>query len=113
MKMKKMLSILLTASIAATCMLGCGAAKETSSKASGGDSGSSGTITLKVWAPQEDQNPSDKYPNGIVPYLCDQFKEAHPEWDLKFDYGVMSEGDAAKRSVKRFRSSSRCLYVCK
>lgn len=100
MKMKKMLSILLTASIAATCMLGCGAAKETSSKASGGDSGSSGTITLKVWAPQEDQNPSDKYPNGIVPYLCDQFKEAHPEWDLKFDYGVMSEGDAAKEALK-------------
>ncbi|ETJ25788.1 hypothetical protein Q604_UNBC17658G0002, partial [human gut metagenome] len=24
----------------------------------------------------------------------------HPEWDLKFDYGVMSEGDAAKEALK-------------
>ncbi|WP_294405803.1 extracellular solute-binding protein [uncultured Clostridium sp.] len=97
MKVKKMLSILLSASIAATCMLGCGASKQTDSKAAaGGD----GKITLKVWAPQEDQNPSDKYPNGIVPYLCDKFNEAHPEWDITFDYGVMSEGDVAKEALK-------------
>ena len=100
MKVKKMLSILLSASIAATCMLGCGASSQQadSKAAAGGSDG--GKITLKVWAPQEDQKPSDKYPNGIVPYLCDKFKEAHPEWDITFDYGVMSEGDVAKEALK-------------
>lgn len=100
MKVKKMLSILLSASIAATCMLGCGAnSQQADSKAAAGGS-DGGKITLKVWAPQEDQKPSDKYPNGIVPYLCDKFKEAHPEWDITFDYGVMSEGDVAKEALK-------------
>lgn len=99
MKVKKMLAILLSASIAATCMLGCGGSKEADSKAAGGSS-EGGKITLKVWAPQEDQKPSDKYPNGIVPYLCDKFNEEHPEWDITFDYGVMSEGDIAKEALK-------------
>lgn len=101
MKMKKVLSILLTASIAATCMLGCGASSTASKSESGSASGSSdGTITLKVWAPQEDQTPSDKYPNGIVPYLCDKFNEEHPEWNIKFDYAAVSEGDANKEALK-------------
>lgn len=101
MKMKKVLSVLLTASIAATCMLGCGASSTASKSASGSGSGSSdGNITLKVWAPQEDQTPSDKYPNGIVPYLCDKFNEAHPEWNIKFEYAAVSEGDANKEALK-------------
>ncbi len=100
MKVKKMLSILLSASITATCMLGCGASSQQSDSkaAAGGNDG--GKITLKVWAPQEDQSPSDEYPKGIVPYLCDKFNEEHPEWDITFDYGVMSEGDAAKEALK-------------
>ncbi|MDO5518174.1 MAG: sugar-binding protein, partial [Clostridium sp.] len=101
MKTKKVLSVLLTASIAATCMLGCGASSTASSSASGsGSAASDGKITLKVWAPQEDQTPSDKYPNGIVPYLCDKFNEAHPEWDIKFDYAAVSESDANKEALK-------------
>lgn len=99
MKVKKVLSILLTASIAATCMLGCGSSSTASSSSSGSDS-SDGTITLKIWAPQEDQTPSDKYPNGIIPYLCDKFNEEHPEWNIKFDYAAVSESDASKEALK-------------
>ena len=98
MRVKKMLAVLLSASIAATCMLGCGGSKETSGKAA--DGASDGKITLKVWSPQEDQNAAEGYPNGIVPYLCEKFNEEHPEWDITFEYGVMSEGDAAKEALK-------------
>ena len=98
MRVKKMLAVLLSASIAATCMLGCGGTKETSGKAA--DGASDGKITLKVWSPQEDQNATEGYPNGIVPYLCEKFNEEHPEWDITFEYGVMSEGDAAKEALK-------------
>ena len=101
MKVKKVLSILLTASIAATCMLGCGSSSTAGSSGSGSNSASSdGPITLKIWAPQEDQTPSDKYPNGIVPYLCDKFNEAHPEWDIKFEYAAVSEGDVRGEATK-------------
>lgn len=100
MKTKKVLSVLLTASIAATCMLGCGSSSTASSSASGSAASKDGKITLKVWAPQEDQTPSDKYPNGIVPYLCDKFNEDHPEWDIKFEYAAVSEGDANKEALK-------------
>lgn len=98
MKLKNMLAIILSSSIAATFMFGCGGSKQTDSKVTEGSD--SGKITLKVWAPQADQNPSDEYPNGIVPYLCEKFNEEHPEWDITFDYGVMSEGDAAKEALK-------------
>ena len=49
-------------------------------------------ITLTVWGPQEDQ--ADE--NGWLPTMCRQFNEAHPEWDITFEYGVCSEGDAQK-----------------
>lgn len=101
MKVKKMLSVLLTASIPATCMLGCGSTSTASNSGSGSAStDSDGPMTIKVWAPQEDQTPSDKYPNGIVPYLCDKFNEAHPEWDIKFEYSAVSEADAGKEALK-------------
>ena len=109
MRVKKMLGVLLSASIAATCMLGCGGSKQADSKAV--DGGNGGKITLKVWAPQEDQNPSDKYPNGIVPYLCDKFKEAHPEWNITFDYGVMSEGGVATEALKDLEQTADVYLV--
>ncbi len=52
-------------------------------------------ITLTVWSPQEDQNPeSAENANGLLGELCDQFNAAHPEWNITFEYGVCSEGDA-------------------
>lgn len=49
------------------------------------------TATIKVWSPQEDQ---DETTGNWLKTMCDQFNEAHPNWDITFDYGVCSEGDA-------------------
>lgn len=99
MNIKKMISLVLAGSMLSATMMGCGG----SSAAGDGqatDKAKSGPVTLKVWAPQEDQKASEGYPKGIIPYLCEKFKEEHPEWDLKFEYGVMSEGDAATSLMK-------------
>ena len=100
MKIKKMLSLVLTASMLSASIIGCGSSNSANSGQGSGSSDSSGPITLKVWAPQEDQNPTDKYPKGVVPYLCEQFAKAHPEWKLEFKYEVMSEGDAGPNVLK-------------
>lgn len=98
MKAKKMLSIILSAAMITTTLIGCGS---TAKKEVSGDE-----ITLKVWSPQEDQKPSDKYPQGIVPYLCDEFSKQHPEWKIKFEYGVCSEGEAATTALKDLDSAA-------
>lgn len=100
MKIKKMLSLVLTASMLSATMIGCGSSNAANDGQATEKTESSGPITLKVWAPQEDQNALDKYPNGVVPYLCEEFAKAHPEWNLKFEYGVVSEGDAATNALK-------------
>ena len=48
-------------------------------------------ITLKVWAPQEDQVDSSSWLNVQLK----AFEEAHPEYTITWDVGVCSEGDAA------------------
>ncbi|MBE6070419.1 MAG: extracellular solute-binding protein [Clostridium butyricum] len=106
MKIKKMLSLILTASMITASMIGCGGSDTAKDGQSSGSAEASGPITLKVWAPQEDQNASEGYPNGVVPYLCEKFKEEHPEWDLKFEYGVCSEGDAATTLMKDLDASA-------
>ena len=49
------------------------------------------TATLLVWAPSEDQ---DAEQGAWLQTMCDQFNEAHPNWDLTFEYGVCPEGEA-------------------
>ncbi len=49
-------------------------------------------VTLKVWAPQEEQE--------ILKQMCDNFKTAHPEYNLTFDFGVVSEADASTELQK-------------
>lgn len=100
MNIKKTLSLILTGSMIAASMVGCGNSTGTKNGQGSGEKQSSEQITLKVWAPQEDQNTSEGYPNGVVPYLCDKFNEEHPEWNIKFEYGVMSEADAATNVMK-------------
>lgn len=34
------------------------------------------------------------YKDGILKAMCDSFNEEHPEWNITFEYGVCSEGDA-------------------
>lgn len=49
-------------------------------------------ITLTVWGPQEDQGEG-----GWLPTMCEKFNEAHPEWNITFQYGVCGENDAATK----------------
>ena len=49
------------------------------------------TATLLVWAPSEDQ---DAEQGAWLQTMCEQFNEAHPNWDLTFEYGVCPEGEA-------------------
>ncbi len=51
-------------------------------------------VKLVVWGPQEDQSSVEGYDEGILKAMCDKFNEEHPEWNITFEYGVCSEGDA-------------------
>ena len=48
-------------------------------------------ITLKVWAPQVDQETEESW----LPTMLAKFEEAHPEYTITWDVGVCGEGDAA------------------
>jgi arabinogalactan oligomer/maltooligosaccharide transport system substrate-binding protein len=50
-------------------------------------------VTLTVWAPAEDQ---DETAGNWLKTMCDKFNEAHPEWNITFQYGTCSEGDIGK-----------------
>ena len=45
------------------------------------------TATITVWGPEEDQP-------VWLPTMCEQFAAQHPNWDLTFEFGICSEGDA-------------------
>lgn len=49
-------------------------------------------ITLKVWGPQEEQE--------LLKQMTEAFAKAHPEYNITFEYGVVSEGDAATELTK-------------
>ena len=62
----------------------------------------SGTIT--VWSPQEDQD------TGWLAQQCDAFNEAHPNWDITFEYGVCPESDA-KANITQDVESAADVYM--
>ena len=75
--MKKIIAMLLVLVLALGLFAGCGEKAE--------------TITLKVWAPQEDQVDA----NSWLMQVQKKFEEAHPEYKITWDNGVCPEGDAA------------------
>lgn len=86
---KKVLAVLLASTMVATAFAGCGDKKADEGNTSvSGAAGETEAVTLTVWSPQEDQD------KGWLQKECDAFNEAHPEWDITFEYGVCSEGDA-------------------
>lgn len=107
MKAKKLLAWVMAMTMAAS-MAACGSGNEgdkggkstsetketASSAASTSKSGEAEKVQLTVWGPQEDQAPMEGYDEGILKAMCDAFAEEHPEWDITFEYGVCSEGDA-------------------
>lgn len=116
MRMKKVLAVAMTAALAMTSLAGCGGSGNSTTTSSGNSEGGTSSevekMTLKVWAPQEDQVQTDKYPKGYLKALCDQFNEEHPEWDITFEYGVMSEADVAESAMKDLEEAADVfLYV--
>ena len=118
MKFKKVTALALCVAMSATALAGCGskAATTDSQTAAPAESTAADTadtadaaeeapvetkdVTLKVWAPQEDQNPTDTYDKGMLAAMCDAFNEAHPEWNITYEYGVCGE-DVAKDEVTK------------
>ncbi len=62
-------------------------------------------ITLKVWAPQVDQETEESW----LPVMLAKFEEAHPEYTITWDVGVCGEGDAAG-IVKNDPSAAADVY---
>lgn len=106
MKFKKVAALLLAGVMCAAAVVGCGKSEDNptttnggSNQTQGGDkdetkapsSGEAEKVTLKVWAPAEDQNPDM---GNWLETRCKAFNEAHPEWDITFEYGVCGEADA-------------------
>lgn len=118
---KKIVSLLLVSTMAATMLAGCGdkttdtpAGNDNTPAVSGteeapavdaaddGEEAWSGTLT--VWGPQEDQD------TGWLTQQCDAFNAAHPNWDITFNYGVCPEGDA-KATVTQDVEGSADVYM--
>ena len=100
--MKKILAMLLACVMIVGLFAGCGsketadttaaAEKPTETNAPEETKAEAEDITLTVWGPQEDQGDAEKW----LPAMCEKFNAAHPEWNITFEYGVWSEGDAGK-----------------
>ena len=87
--MKKIVALLLACMMIVGLFAACGG--ETTNN--GGNAPAEVTdITLTVWGPSEDQ--ADE--NSFLQTACKKFAELHPEWNITFNYGVCSEGDAGK-----------------
>lgn len=90
--MKKIIALLL-AVVMCLGLVACGGGSSTNeTKAPAAASSDEPTaITLKVWAPQVDQENDDSW----LPTMLTKFEEAHPEYIITWDIGVCGEGDAA------------------
>ena len=118
---KKAISLLLVAAMTATMTAGCGGKQEAADNTTAGNDAAPSTEaaasddaateeeeawsgTLTVWSPQEDQD------TGWLQKECDAFNEAHPNWDVTFEYGVCAEGDA-KATVTTDVEGSADVYM--
>ena len=105
MKIKKLTALAMTTAMCAATIFGCGGSKDdnetTAAATQGATQGATEgatdaateealTATLKVWCPAEDQD------TGWMNKMLDNFKAAHPNWNLTFQVETCSEGDAGK-----------------
>ena len=65
------------------------------------------TATITVWGPAEDQ--AEDYGEWLQS-RCEAFNELHVNWDLTFEYGTCSEGDAGK-TITQDPSASADVYM--
>ena len=113
--MKKLIALLL-ACVMVLGLVACGnEPAETTAPNAGGETNAPETtapaaegpeaITLKVWAPQVDQETEESW----LPVMLAKFEEAHPEYTITWDVGVCGEGDAAG-IVKNDPSAAADVY---
>ena len=91
--MKKIIAMLLACVMVLGLFAACGGTDtpDTTEPQVNNDTTEVTDVTLKVWAPQEDQVDANAW-------LCQMqaaFAEAHPEYNITWDNGVCPEGDAA------------------
>lgn len=84
--MKKIIALLLACAMVLGMFAACGGNESAEAPKSEGPE----AITLKVWAPQEDQVDDSSWLNQMEK----AFAEAHPEYTITWDNGVCPEGDA-------------------
>ncbi|BBF43965.1 maltose/maltodextrin ABC transporter, substrate binding periplasmic protein MalE [Lachnospiraceae bacterium KM106-2] len=103
-KVKKATALLAVTAMVITSFAGCGKsnndAASTKTKDTSNDKKTVENISLKVWSPQDDQKEVGSYSEGVLKELCKKFDEAHPEWNIKFTFGICAEGDALKNLKK-------------
>ena len=91
--MKKIIAMLLVLAMALS-LVACGNSDAPAADAPAADAPAADAapeaITLKVWAPQEDQVDE----NSWLIQVQKKFEEAHPEYKITWDNGVCPEGDA-------------------
>ena len=94
--MKKIIALLLACVMIVGLLAGCGAKKPSTDNNETKPGAPADTkpvdITLTVWGPSEDQATETSF----LQTACKKFAELHPEWNITFNYGVCSEGDAGK-----------------
>ena len=92
--MKKIIALLLVL-VMALGLVACGSSSSTTETKAAAQTEAADAaptaITLKVWAPQVDQETEDSW----LPIMLAKFEEAHPEYVITWDIGVCGEGDAA------------------
>ena len=94
--MKKIIALLLACVMVLGLFAACGesgtpdATNGATAGNNGGENAEVTEVTLKVWAPQEDQVDENSWLNQIEA----QFAAAHPEYKITWDNGVCPEGDA-------------------
>ena len=117
MKLKKMLSMILATAMLASLAVGCGSTEEAADAPAATDEVTEEAaevevkdVTLTVWGPQEDQAAVEGYDNGILAAMCEAFNEAHPEWNITFEYGVCGE-DVAKDEVTKDVDAAADVYM--
>ena len=86
--MKKIIAMLL-ACVMVIGLVACGGSADTTTAANDQPAGPE-AVTLKVWAPQEDQVDETSWLNVMLK----AFEAAHPEYTITWDLGVCGEGDA-------------------
>ena len=112
--MKKLIALLL-ACVMVLGLVACGGnAPETTAPVAGNETTPAETqpaeaeaITLKVWAPQEDQVDASSWLNQMQA----AFQAAHPEYVITWDNGVCPEGDAAKMVTADPAAAAADVYM--